>query len=84
MAPVETRSSVTMSPVNIPLQQFLNPVLSIFLSSTLRILLALLLLVSCYTCIALSLLIPLPLEVVIALEILNVTICLHHWFVMTK
>ena len=77
MAPGQTPSFVTMSPVN-------NPVLSIFLSSTLRTLLVLLLLVSCSTCIAISVLISYPLDFAIPLVVLNVTIFSHHWYAMTK
>lgn len=77
-----------MSLVNIHLQRLFNPVLSIFLSvflsSTLRILLALLLLVSCYTCIAMSLFSSFPLVFVILLVAFNAIIFLHHWYVVTK
>jgi hypothetical protein len=71
---------MTMSPVNNPLQH----ILSILLNSTVRILLALLLVVSCYTCIAMSLLTALDPIVVIPLVVLNVIIFVHHWYVMTK
>jgi hypothetical protein len=67
-----------------PLKRLLNPLLNILLSSTLRILLVLLLLVSCYTSIAMLILTFLPPELVITLGVLNVTISLHHWFVMIK
>jgi len=84
MASDQTRSFVTMSSANDPLRRLLNPILNIFLSSTLRFLLALLLLVSCCMCIAISLLSDLPPVFLIPLVVLNVTILLHHWYVMTK
>jgi hypothetical protein len=40
--------------------------------------------VSCSTCIAMSFLTGLDAIVVIPLVVLNVTILLHHWYVMTK
>ncbi|KIJ91264.1 hypothetical protein K443DRAFT_686171 [Laccaria amethystina LaAM-08-1] len=76
-----------MSPVNNPFQRLLKLILSIFLSSTLRILLVLLLLVSCFTCIAMSIstwsLVPV---VTIPLAVLSVHIIFRHSFVtvMTK
>ena len=48
-----------------PLKRLLNSILNILLSSTLRILLVLLLLVSCYTSAAMLILTSLPFEIVI-------------------
>jgi ABC-type multidrug transport system permease subunit len=81
MAPGQTRSLVAMSN---PLQRSFNTVLGIFLSSTLRILLVLLLLVSCYTSIAISIITSLPLGITITLVVLNAIIFFHHWYVMSR
>ena len=68
-----------------PLKQLSNAVLSILLSSTLRISLVLLLLVSCYTCIAMLMLTPASLpERFVVLVALVVPISAHHWLVMIK
>jgi len=67
-----------------PLKWLLNAVLSILLSSTLRILLVLLLLVSCYASIAMLILTSHGVGVVITVVVLNVIVSLHHWFVMKK
>jgi hypothetical protein len=40
--------------------------------------------VSCFTCIAMSILISLELSFLIPLVVLNVTISLHHWYAMSK
>jgi len=67
-----------------PLKWLLNTVLSILLTSTLRILLVLLLLVSCLTSIAMLILTSHPLEVVITVVVLDIIVSLHHWFFMIK
>jgi len=73
-----------MSPINNSLKRLLKTIRSLFLNGTLRILLVLLLLVTCYTCIALTLFAFLPYVVIIEVVVLNVVLMLHHWYGMTK